>query len=52
MALNEAATDGADKIRKYGADYNHNPPNAVSFMPALAEELLEHGAFCLAEKSG
>jgi hypothetical protein len=32
-SLNEAA---ADKIRKYRADYNNNPPNAISFMPAIA----------------
>jgi hypothetical protein len=34
-SLNEAATD---KIRKYRADYisNNNPPNAISFMPAIA----------------
>ena len=32
-SLNEAA---ADKIRKYRADYNNNPPNAISFMPAVA----------------
>ena len=32
-SLNEAAVD---KIRKYRADYNNNPPNAVSFMPAIA----------------
>ncbi len=32
-SLNEAA---ADKIRKYRADYNNNPPNAVAFMPAIA----------------
>ena len=32
-SLNDAA---ADKIRKYRADYNNNPPNAVSFMPAIA----------------
>jgi hypothetical protein len=32
-SLNEAA---ADKIRKYRADYNNNPPSAVSFMPAIA----------------
>jgi hypothetical protein len=25
-----------DKIRKYRADYNNNPPNTVSFMPAIA----------------
>ena len=31
--LNEAA---ADKIRKYRADYDNNPPNAISFMPAIA----------------
>jgi hypothetical protein len=32
-SLNEAA---ADKIRKYRADNNNNPPSAVSFMPAIA----------------
>ena len=32
-SLNEAA---ADKIRKYCADYNNNPPNAIFFMPAIA----------------
>ena len=26
----------ADKIRKYRADYNNNPPSVVSFMPAIA----------------
>ncbi len=31
-SLNEAAND---KIRKYRADYNNNPPNAVAFMPAI-----------------
>ena len=31
--LNEAA---ADKIRKYRADYNNNPPNTISFMPTIA----------------
>ena len=31
--LNESATD---KIRKYLVDYNNNPPNAISFMPAIA----------------
>ncbi len=30
---NDAA---ADKIRKYRADYNNNPPSVVSFMPAIA----------------
>ncbi len=33
QSLNEAA---ADKIRKYRADYNNNPPNAISFMPTIA----------------
>jgi len=33
MPPNEAA---ADKIRKYRADYNNNPPNAISFMTAIA----------------
>ena len=32
-SLNEAA---ADKFRKYRADYNNNPPNAISFVPAVA----------------
>ena len=32
-SLNETADD---KIRKYRADYNNNPPGAVSFMPAVA----------------
>jgi hypothetical protein len=31
-SLNEAADD---KIRKYRADYNNNPPNTVSFMPVI-----------------
>jgi hypothetical protein len=31
--LNKAAKD---KIRKYRADYNNNPPTAVAFMPAMA----------------
>jgi hypothetical protein len=31
-SINEAADD---KIRKYRADYNNNPPSAVSFMPAI-----------------
>ncbi len=26
----------ADKVRKYRADYNMNPPNTVSFMPVIA----------------
>jgi hypothetical protein len=32
-SLNETADD---KIRKYRADYNNNPPNTVSFIPAIA----------------
>ena len=32
-SLNEAA---ADKIRKYRSDDSNNPPNTVSFMPAIA----------------
>jgi hypothetical protein len=28
--------DTDNKIRKYRADYNNNPPNTVSFMPAIA----------------
>jgi hypothetical protein len=32
-SLNEAA---ADKIRKYRADYNNNPPAAIAFMTAIA----------------
>jgi hypothetical protein len=31
-SLNE---DGNDKIRKYHADCNNNPPNDVAFMPAM-----------------
>jgi hypothetical protein len=33
QSLNDAA---ADKVRKYRADYNNNPPNTISFMPAIA----------------
>jgi hypothetical protein len=33
QSLNDAA---ADKVRKYRADYNMNPSNTVSFMPAIA----------------
>ena len=33
QSLNDTSTD---KIRKYRADYNINPPNTVSFMPAIA----------------
>ncbi len=32
-SLKKAASD---KIRKYRADYNNNPPNAISVMPAIA----------------
>jgi hypothetical protein len=32
-SLNETS---ADKIRKYHTDYNNNPPNTISFMPAIA----------------
>ena len=32
QSLNDAA---ADKIRKSRADYNNNPPNTVSFIPAI-----------------
>jgi hypothetical protein len=32
-SLDKTATD---KIRKKRADYNNNPPNAISFMPAIA----------------
>jgi hypothetical protein len=32
-SLNEAAVD---KIRKYRADYNNNPPNPISFMSDIA----------------
>jgi hypothetical protein len=31
-SLNE---DDTDKIRKYRADYNNNPPNAISFMSVI-----------------
>jgi len=33
QSLNDTA---ADKVRKYRTDYNMNPPNTVSFMPAIA----------------
>ena len=33
QSLNDTVVD---KIRKYRADYNNNPPSAVSFMPAIA----------------
>jgi hypothetical protein len=32
QSLNDAA---ADKLRKYRADYNNNPPSVVSFIPAI-----------------
>ncbi len=31
-SLNESDTD---KIRKYRADYNNNPPDSISFMPTI-----------------
>jgi hypothetical protein len=31
-SLNEVAPD---KIRKYHTDYNNNPPNTISFIPAM-----------------
>ena len=31
-SLNETVTD---KIRKYRADYNNNPPNSISCMPVV-----------------
>jgi hypothetical protein len=31
-SLNEAATD---KIRKHHTDYHNNPPNTISFIPAI-----------------
>jgi hypothetical protein len=34
--LDQSLNDtGADKIRKYRADYNNRPPSVVSFMPAI-----------------
>ncbi len=42
-SLNETA---ADKIRKYRADYNNNPPAAIAFMPAIASTSRRlHSAF-------
>jgi hypothetical protein len=38
-SINEAA---ADKIRKYRADYNNNPPSAVSFMRQSTNEGFFH----------
>ena len=32
-SLNEDVTD---KMRKYRADYNNNPPSSVAFMPTIA----------------
>jgi hypothetical protein len=43
-SLNEAA---ADKIRKYRADYNHNPPRTVSFMPAIDVSGRLHSEFII-----
>ena len=33
LLINETA---ADKIRKYRADYNNNPPNVISFIPVIS----------------
>jgi hypothetical protein len=33
QSLNDTS---ADKLRKYRADYNFNPPRVVGFMPAIA----------------
>jgi hypothetical protein len=34
--LDQSLNDtGADKVRKYRADYNFNPPRGVGFMPAI-----------------
>ena len=41
-SINEAA---ADKIRKYRADYNNNPPSVVSFMPAIASTVVVLGGY-------
>ena len=38
-SLNEPVPD---KIRKYRADYNNNPPNAVSFIPAIVGTMDEY----------
>ena len=34
--LNESVSD---KIRKYRADYNNNPPNTMLFIPAISSTL-------------
>ena len=33
--LDKPLNAAADKIRKYRADYNQNPSNTISFMPAI-----------------
>ncbi len=43
QSLNDAA---ADKVRKYRADYNNNPPNTVSFMSTITSTSTRlHGEF-------
>jgi hypothetical protein len=42
-----------DKIRKYRTDYNNNPPNVISFMPAIASTSGRlHSEFRLSGMSG
>jgi hypothetical protein len=45
--LDQSLNDGAtDKVRKYRADYNNNPPNTVSLMPAIVRTSGKlHGEF-------
>ena len=44
-SLNESVTD---KIGKYRTDYNNNPPNVISFMPAISTSGRLHSEFvCL-----
>ena len=33
--IDRSINEAADKIRKYHADYNNNPPSVVSFMPTI-----------------
>ena len=41
-SLNETVSD---KIRKYRADYNNNPPNSVSFIPTVPGRLVRLGGY-------
>jgi hypothetical protein len=34
--MDRSLNESDDKIRKYRVDYNNNPPNSISFMPAIA----------------